>query len=80
MWLEAPGLREWLAGHSLIVETAVIGLVIVLFALPAIRKVWRQYMAFRTVPTDPDQHFLLGHTPRVSWEIINSSLHGLSAL
>ena len=78
MWLEASGLWEWLAGHSLIVETAVIALVIVplaLYGLPAIRKVWRQYMAFRTVPTDPDQHFLLGHTPRVSWRKSGLVLH-----
>ena len=71
VWLEASGLQEWLAGRSFVLETVAIALVLLLltlYGLPAIRRVWRLYVAFRTVPTDPDQHFLLGHSPRVSWE------------
>ena len=42
-------------------------------------------MAFQTVPTDPEQDFFLGHSPRVSWErwqadrYLNSSVHGAPA-
>ena len=53
---------------GLVTEAAVIGAVVllVLWVLPRVRNVVRQYLAFRSVPADPDQHFLLGHSPRVS--------------
>ena len=41
-------------------------LFVLIYLLNALRTGWKQYVAFRTVPVDPDQHFLLGHTPRVS--------------
>lgn len=51
-----------------LVEAAVVGAVVllVLWVLPRVRNVVRQYLGFRSVPADPDQHFLLGHSPRVS--------------
>ena len=48
---------------------------LVLLLLPHIVKaIWRQgriYFAFRTVPCDPDMHFLFGHAPKVSTLICN---------
>lgn len=54
--------------RGLVIEAAVVGAVVllVLWLLPRITNVVRQYLAFRSVPADPDQHFLLGHSPRVS--------------
>ena len=46
---------------------AVGGLVLVLL-LPKLLSLtlqqWRLYSAFKHVPCDPDQHFLLGHGPK----------------
>ena len=63
-------LQEWFQTQrlSLLAETAVFGavLLVAVLALPVVWKGVRQYLAFRTVPADPEQHFLLGHAPRVS--------------
>ena len=62
------GVLDWLMGsQSLILETCLVGALffVLIYLLNALRTGWKQYAAFRTVPTDPDQHFLFGHTPRV---------------
>ena len=45
---------------------AVIVFLLAALSLPSLCRGVRQYLAFRAVPADPDQHFLLGHSPRVS--------------
>ena len=55
-----------IGSQSLILETCLVGALffVLIYLLNALRTGWKQYAAFRTVPMDPDQHFLFGHTPR----------------
>ena len=60
-------LFEGINGFPLEVAAAGVLAVALLACLPGIGRCVRQYLAFRAVPAaDDHQHFLLGHTPRVS--------------
>ena len=64
----AAFLHGWVLTPALVAEAAVLGAV-VLFAMYVVPGIWKgvqQYLVFRSVPADPEQHWLLGHTPRVS--------------
>ena len=64
----ASFLQGWVQTPALVAEAAVFGAVVLfaMYVVPSIRRGVRQYLAFRCVPADPEQHWLLGHSPRVS--------------
>ena len=55
---------EFVRGHVVEVVVAVLLLYLLPKLVSLLHQQWLLYSAFRPIPCDPDQHFLLGHGPK----------------
>lgn len=64
---------ELLRDQYAVVAAALLVLVLFPWLLSLALEQWRLYWAFKHIPCDPDQHFLLGHGPKYYSTVLYSS-------